>query len=163
MRILLLAPHPFFQQRGTPIAEKMLLQVLVAAGHEVEVLTFPEGEDPEEAFKRIQGMIDSMTKEERRNPDVIDINRRRRIASGSGTEPHEVKQFLAQFEQIRVLMRQMMQMSMWERIKMVTGLGQRGAFDPGSTMLKSMTKGDTGHRKTAKERAEERKKKKKKK
>ena len=46
MRILLLAPHPFFQQRGTPIAEKMLLQVLTAAGHEVEVLTFPEGEDP---------------------------------------------------------------------------------------------------------------------
>lgn len=46
MRILLLAPHPFFQQRGTPIAERMLLQVLTAAGHEVEVLTFPEGEDP---------------------------------------------------------------------------------------------------------------------
>ena len=46
MRILLLAPHPFFQQRGTPIAERMLLQVLAAAGHEVEVLTFPEGEDP---------------------------------------------------------------------------------------------------------------------
>src|SRR5262249_14503264 len=33
----------------------------------------PEGEDPEVAMKRIQGMIDSMTKEERRNPDVIDI------------------------------------------------------------------------------------------
>ncbi|HEY0510891.1 MAG TPA: glycosyltransferase family 4 protein [Thermoanaerobaculia bacterium] len=46
MRILLLAPHPFFQQRGTPIAERMLLEVLAAAGHEVEVLTFPEGEDP---------------------------------------------------------------------------------------------------------------------
>ena len=61
----------------------------------------PEGEDPEEALKRIQGMIDSMTKEERRNPDLIDINRRRRIAAGSGTEPHEVKQFLGQFEQVR--------------------------------------------------------------
>lgn len=46
MRILLLAPHPFFQARGTPIAEKMLLEVLAAAGHEVEVLTFPEGDDP---------------------------------------------------------------------------------------------------------------------
>lgn len=46
MRILLLAPHPFFQQRGTPIAEKMVLEVLAAAGHQVEVLTFPEGEDP---------------------------------------------------------------------------------------------------------------------
>ena len=61
----------------------------------------PEGEDPEDAVKRIQGMIDSMTKEERRNPDVIDISRRRRIAAGSGTEPHEIKQFLGQFDQVR--------------------------------------------------------------
>lgn len=45
MRILLLAPHPFFQQRGTPIAERMLLEVLTAHGHQVDVLTFPEGED----------------------------------------------------------------------------------------------------------------------
>ncbi|HEX5272556.1 MAG TPA: signal recognition particle protein, partial [Gemmataceae bacterium] len=71
----------------------------------------PEGEDPEAAVKRIRGMIDSMTKEERRNPDVIDINRRRRIAAGSGTEPHEVKQFLGQFDQVRVIMRQMANMS----------------------------------------------------
>jgi signal recognition particle subunit SRP54 len=122
----------------------------------------PEGEDPEKAIGRIQGMIDSMTRDERANPDVIDLNRRRRIAAGSGCEPHEVKQFLTQFDQIRVLMKQMMNMSVWERIKMVTGLGKAGAFDPGSKMLKGMTKGDTGHRKTAKERAEERKKKKKK-
>jgi signal recognition particle subunit SRP54 len=120
----------------------------------------PEGEDPEDAFRRIQGMIDSMTKEERRNPDVIDINRRRRIAAGSGTEPHEIKQFLGQFEQVRTLMRQMAQMSIWERIKMVTGLGKAGAFMPGSKLLAK--KGDTGHRKSPKERARERKQKKRK-
>jgi glycosyltransferase involved in cell wall biosynthesis len=45
VKILLLAPHPFFQQRGTPIAERMLLEVLSAHGHQVDVLTFPEGED----------------------------------------------------------------------------------------------------------------------
>ncbi len=121
----------------------------------------PEGEDPETALKRIQGMIDSMTKEERRDPDLIDMSRRRRIAAGSGVEPHEVKQFLNQFDQVRVLMRQLAQMSMWERIKMVTGLSKMGAFNPGSKMLK--TKVGTGHRKSAKERAEERKKKRKKK
>src|SRR5207302_4526179 len=97
----------------------------------------PEGEDPEQAIKRIRGMIDSMTREERRNPDVIDINRRRRIAAGSGTEPHEVKQFLNQFEQIRVLMRQMMSMSIWDRVKMVTGLNKAGAFLPGANMIKT--------------------------
>jgi signal recognition particle subunit SRP54 len=120
----------------------------------------PEGEDPEKAVARIKGMIDSMTKEERRNPDVIDINRRRRIARGSGTEPHEIKQFVQQFDQVRTLMRQMAKMSIWDRIKTVTSLGKMGAFQPGSNML-FKKKGDTGHRKSAKERAEERKKKRK--
>jgi signal recognition particle subunit SRP54 len=120
----------------------------------------PEGEDPEQALMRIQGMIDSMTKDERRNPDIIDMSRRRRIATGSGTEPHEVKQFLQQFDQVRTLMRQMAQMSMWQRIKMVTGLQKMGAFNPGGGL--KLKKGDTGHRKSAKERAEDRKKKRKK-
>jgi signal recognition particle subunit SRP54 len=119
----------------------------------------PEGEDPEDALRRIQGMIDSMTKEERRNPDVIDISRRRRIAMGSGTEPHEITQFVNQFDQVRTLMRQMAKMSMWERVKMVTGMGKMGAFAPGAKLAK--TKVGTGHRKSAKERAEDRKKKKK--
>jgi signal recognition particle subunit SRP54 len=121
----------------------------------------PADEDPEAALKRIQGMIDAMTKDERRNPDIIDISRRRRIAAGSGTQPHEIKQFLTQFEQIRTLMRQMASMSMWQRFKMMHGLGKAGAFQPGSQVLKQNKVG-TGHRKTAKERAEERKKKKKK-
>lgn len=119
----------------------------------------PEGEEPETAFKRIQGMIDSMTKAERRNPDVIDINRRRRIAAGSGTEPHEIKQFLAQFDTVRTLMRKMATMSIWERIKMVTGMNKMGAFQPGARLFAK--KGDTGHRKSPKERAKERKNKRK--
>src|SRR5919202_3893109 len=88
----------------------------------------PEGEDPEVALKRVQGMIDSMTAEERKNPDLIDQSRRRRIAAGAGVEPHEIKQFLAQFDQVRTLMRQMAKMSLWERMKKVTGLGKMGAF-----------------------------------
>jgi signal recognition particle subunit SRP54 len=84
----------------------------------------PDGEEPETAFKRIQGIIDAMTEDERRNPEIIDSNRLHRIAIGSGTEPHEIKQFLGQFAQVRTLMRQMAQMSIWQRIKMVTGLGK---------------------------------------
>ncbi len=119
----------------------------------------PEGEDPEVALKRVQGMIDAMTKKERADPDIIDTPRRRRIAKGAGVEPHEVNQFLKQFGQVRVLMKQMSQMSMWQRLKMVTGLGKMGAFLPGG-MDGMKLKGDTGHRKSAKERADERKKKK---
>jgi signal recognition particle subunit SRP54 len=119
----------------------------------------PEGEDPEVAVKRIRGMIDSMTKAERRDPDLIDINRRRRIATGSGTEPHEVKQFLGQFDQVRVIMRQMANMSILDRIKMMTGMGKAGMLSPGGMLPKQ--KIGTGHRKSPKERAKDRKKKKK--
>ena len=45
MKILLLAPHPFYQERGTPIAVDLLLRVLSGLGHTVDVLTYPEGED----------------------------------------------------------------------------------------------------------------------
>ncbi|HEY1188025.1 MAG TPA: signal recognition particle protein [Gemmata sp.] len=122
----------------------------------------PEGEDPEVALKRVQGMIDSMTKKEKADPDIIDTPRRRRIAKGAGVEPHEVNQFLKQFAQVRVLMKQMASMSLWQRLKMVTGMGKAGAFLPGG-LDQMKTKGDTGHRKSAKERAEDRKKKKKRK
>jgi len=45
MRILVLAPHPFFQARGTPLAVRRVLEFLSARGHQVDVLTFHEGED----------------------------------------------------------------------------------------------------------------------
>ncbi len=45
MKILVLAPHPFFQNRGTPIALKMLLEALSESGCELSVVTYPEGED----------------------------------------------------------------------------------------------------------------------
>src|SRR4029077_20967031 len=115
----------------------------------------PEGEDPDVAVKRIQGMIDSMTKEERKNPDVIDLSRRRRIAAGSGVEPHDIKQFLNQFSQVRVIMRQIANMSLMDRLKMMMGMGKSGMLNPGAMIPKQ--KIGTGHRKTPKERAEERK------
>ena len=45
MKILLLAPHPFYQARGTPIAVDLVLRVLSGRGDRVEVVTFHEGED----------------------------------------------------------------------------------------------------------------------
>lgn len=45
MKILLLAPHPFFQTRGTPIAVDLMLRVLSERGDQVDMLTFPEGDD----------------------------------------------------------------------------------------------------------------------
>ncbi len=45
MKILLIAPHPFFQERGTPIAVKLLIETLSEFGHEIDLLTFNEGEN----------------------------------------------------------------------------------------------------------------------
>lgn len=53
MRILFVAPHPFMANRGTPLAEKRLLGVLAEAGHHVDVLTYPQGEDIHEANIRL--------------------------------------------------------------------------------------------------------------
>jgi glycosyltransferase involved in cell wall biosynthesis len=44
LRILFLAPQPFFEVRGTPLAVRHLVQALAALGHEVDLLTFPRGE-----------------------------------------------------------------------------------------------------------------------
>ncbi len=47
MRLLFLAPQPFFQPRGTPLAERAVLEVLAARGYEIDLLTYHEGEDLE--------------------------------------------------------------------------------------------------------------------
>ena len=45
MQILLVAPQPFYQERGTPIAVRMLVEVLCGQGHAVDLLTYHEGAD----------------------------------------------------------------------------------------------------------------------
>jgi signal recognition particle subunit SRP54 len=62
--------------------------------------------DPK-ALGRTEAMICSMTKQERREPSIINGSRRRRIAAGSGTTVQEVNQLLAMFEQFKKMMRGM--------------------------------------------------------
>jgi signal recognition particle subunit SRP54 len=56
--------------------------------------------------QRLEAIVYSMTPQERRNPDMLNGSRRRRIARGSGTTPQDVNQLLNQFRQMRKLMRQ---------------------------------------------------------
>lgn len=53
MKILLLAPQPFYTQRGTPIAIRNLASVLGDAGHQIDLVTFPAGKDIELPNTRI--------------------------------------------------------------------------------------------------------------
>ena len=45
MNVLMLAPHPFYQARGTPIAVDLVLRVLSSRGEFIDIVTFPEGRD----------------------------------------------------------------------------------------------------------------------
>jgi len=54
-------------------------------------------QDAEKQFKMTEAIISSMTKEERRRPDVLNASRRRRIASGSGTQVQDVNRLIKQY------------------------------------------------------------------
>nr|MBA3247394.1 signal recognition particle protein [Pyrinomonadaceae bacterium] len=61
----------------------------------------------EKELKRTEAIIDSMTNEERNDHRILNANRRRRIARGSGTNVSEVNQLLKQYVEMRQMMRQM--------------------------------------------------------
>ncbi len=60
----------------------------------------------DQQMKRVEAIINSMTRQERRNPDVLNGSRRKRIALGSGTRVQEVNQLMGQFKQMQRMMQQ---------------------------------------------------------
>jgi signal recognition particle subunit SRP54 len=61
----------------------------------------------DDAFKHIEAMINSMTLDERQNPDIINGSRRKRIANGSGRTVQDVNALLKQFTDMRKMMKMM--------------------------------------------------------
>ena len=61
----------------------------------------------DDAFRHIEALIMSMTPEERRNPELINGSRRRRIAAGAGVEVRDVNQLLKQFREMKKMMKTM--------------------------------------------------------
>ncbi|MDD2648072.1 MAG: signal recognition particle protein [Eubacteriales bacterium] len=82
---------------------KSLLSMLPGVGSKLK-----DAEIDENAMKKPEAIIRSMTPLERRNPDVLNASRRRRIAAGSGTTVQDVNQLIRQFEQSRQMMKQFM-------------------------------------------------------
>ena len=66
----------------------------------------------DDSFIGIEAIINSMTVLERRNPDLIDMSRKKRIAKGSGKDISEVNAFMKQFEQMKDMMKAMNKMPM---------------------------------------------------
>ena len=61
----------------------------------------------DDAFKGIEAIIQSMTMDEKENPNIINGSRRKRIANGSGTSIQDVNKLIKQFEETRKMMRMM--------------------------------------------------------
>jgi len=112
--------------------------------------------DAEKDMRRLVGVIDSMTPEERRNPKgLIDQSRRRRIAAGAGVEPHEVNELVKQFEPMADMMKKMSGMGIRDRMRTMQQLTEGGMLDPGRRLAKQ--KKGSGKRLSPKERAKQRK------
>lgn len=98
---------------------------------------------------RIEAIVHSMTKEERRDPDIIDGSRRRRIARGSGTDATDVSGLVKTFNQTRQMMKAMSGLGMMGRMKAMKQLGNMDMFGgkmPG-LKIKQRSKRKRGDRK----------------
>jgi signal recognition particle subunit SRP54 len=63
------------------------------------------GVEPEKELRRIEAIINSMTRQERLNPSLLDGSRRKRIAQGSGTTVQDVNQFIRQYLEMKKMMK----------------------------------------------------------
>ena len=89
--------------------KKMLSMLPGMSGQDIDV--------DENAMKKPEAIIRSMTPAERRDPSILNASRRKRIAAGSGTTVQDVNQLIRQFDQAQQMMKQMM-----------NGRGKKGRF-----------------------------------
>jgi len=69
----------------------------------------PDATAQEKELKRVEAIIDSMTPGERQRPEIVNGSRRKRIATGSGTQVADVNRLLKQFADMQKMMRQLVQ------------------------------------------------------
>ena len=77
---------------------------------------------PEDAFKGVEAIIQSMTPKERSNPGILNTSRRQRIAKGSGTNIQEVNKLIKQFDQTRKMMQMMTGNKMAQMMSRMKGM-----------------------------------------
>ena len=88
----------------------------------------------EKELKRIEVFIQSMTPEERDNPQIIDSSRKKRIANGCGMSLHDINVFIKQFEQMRQMMKGMSGMK--DKMKHMPNLGSMSDMAKAMKMMK---------------------------
>ena len=78
--------------------------------------------DAEKQMRRTEGIINSMTLQERRKPELIKATRKRRIAAGAGVQVQDVNRLLKQFEDMQTMMKKMQKGGMAKMMKAMGGL-----------------------------------------
>ncbi len=76
----------------------------------------------DKSIRRIEGIINSMTREERAKPEILKATRKRRIATGAGVQVQEVNRLLAQFEQTQKMMKQFSKGGMQKLMRGMKGM-----------------------------------------
>ncbi len=95
----------------------------------------------EDQFNYILAIINSMTEKERKNPDIINLSRKQRIAKGSGRDISEVNRMTKQFEEMRKMMKKMMNMNPKDMERMMNGMNKPGGMKPTGHTSHSKGKG----------------------
>jgi signal recognition particle subunit SRP54 len=108
---------------------KSLLGMLPGVGSALKGLDLDDGQ-----LNRTEAIILSMTPHERRDVNLLDNSRRRRIARGSGTNINEVGQLVKSFEMVSRMTQQMSSMGMMSRMKAMAGLGDMDLASLGGGM-----------------------------
>jgi len=98
---------------------KDIIKMIPGIGSQIPSADIDDGE-----MVRMEAIIQSMTKKERKNPDLIDGSRRRRIAKGSGVDPQDVSGLVKSFLQMRSMMKQMANMGFMERMRFGSQMSQ---------------------------------------
>ena len=91
----------------------------------------------EKEMKRKEGIICSMTPQERRKPELIKATRKRRIAAGAGVQVQEVNRLLKEFEQMQAMMKKMKGGGLMKMMKKLGGMKGLGGM-PGMPKLPGM-------------------------
>lgn len=87
-----------------------------------------QGVDPEKEMKKVEAIINSMTKQERRNHGLLNGSRRERIAKGSGTTVTEINRFIKQFVETQKMMKQFRKLGLFKGMKAMKNMKNMGGM-----------------------------------
>lgn len=141
-----------FRNHMIKIAKPGLMQKMLAMlpGVPAEFKNMLGSTDTSKQVMKMVGIIDSMTPDERKDPKIIDVSRKNRIAAGAGSQPKQVNELIKQYDVMKPMLTGMAGANGAKgRMDMMRELQQQ-MMDPSRTMPKQ--KKSTGRRLTAKER-----------